>query len=111
MHRRRGGKIFSLSRYIQVRTTATATKQAVSAQTLRQRTHLLHTIGTLFLAGQYTAECMGYSQQQADSPTVTAHNAYVGWSRKMGPSLLKVGQTRIREAIGQSREQDKTHFA
>ncbi|KAF9648073.1 hypothetical protein BDM02DRAFT_3116011 [Thelephora ganbajun] len=32
MHRRRGGKIFSLSRHIQVRTSATAIKQAVSAR-------------------------------------------------------------------------------
>jgi len=32
MHRPRGGKIFSLSRRIQVRTNATATKQAVSAR-------------------------------------------------------------------------------
>ncbi|KAF9791165.1 hypothetical protein BJ322DRAFT_430352 [Thelephora terrestris] len=32
MHRRRGGKIFSFSRHIQARTTATATKQAVSTR-------------------------------------------------------------------------------
>ena len=43
MHRRRGGKIFSLSRHIQVRTTATATKHAVSACTLCQHARLLHT--------------------------------------------------------------------
>jgi len=44
MHRRRSGKIFSLSRHIQVRTNATATKQAVSAHILRQHARLLHTL-------------------------------------------------------------------
>jgi len=48
MHRRRGGKIFSLSRNIQSRTNATATKQAVSAHTLCQRAQLLHTLTRCF---------------------------------------------------------------
>lgn len=43
MHSRRGGKIFSFSRHIQVRTTATATKQAVSARIPCQQAHLLPT--------------------------------------------------------------------
>lgn len=42
MHRYRGRKIFSLAKNIQVRTTATATKQAVSAHCLCQHVHLLH---------------------------------------------------------------------
>lgn len=49
MHRRRGAKIFSLSRHIQARTTATAAKQAVSAHTLRQQAYLLRTLTCCFI--------------------------------------------------------------
>ena len=48
MHRRRGGKIFSLSRHIQARTNATATRQAVSARTHPQHARLLHTLTHCF---------------------------------------------------------------
>lgn len=55
MHRRRGAKIFSLSRHIQVRTTATATKQAVSAHT-PANTHIYfihkHVVSSRLVRGQ-----------------------------------------------------------
>lgn len=67
MHRRRGGKIFSLARHIQVRTTATATKQAVSAHTLCQHAHLLHALTRCF--AQISARPTGWGLSNNRTPT------------------------------------------
>lgn len=98
MHKRRGGKIFSFSRHLQVRTNATATKEAVSAHTHSPTCTVTSYTDTSFHAAWCVGEWMGYSQQQANSPAVPAHNVHAGWSRKMGPSNLEMGKARATEA-------------
>jgi hypothetical protein len=89
MHRRRGGKFFSLARHVQVRTTATATKQAVSAHTLCQHAHLLHTPTRCFIQVSAPPSGWGVSSSRPTtppSPLTTSTPAGLG---KWAPPISK----------------------
>ena len=89
MHRRRAGKIFTLSKHVQVRTTATATKQAVGACTLCQHARLLHTTTRCLLqvsARPSSWDVPNSRPKAPPSPLTTSTSAGLG---KWAPPISK----------------------
>jgi hypothetical protein len=89
MHRRRGGKFFSLSRHILVRTNATVTKRAVSAQNLRQYAHSIHALTRCFVQVSAQPGAWGIPDSRPTpppSPLTTSTPASVG---KWAPPISK----------------------